>query len=454
MGSVYGKNIKISLFGESHGKSVGCVIDGLPPGLSLNTSFIERRLLERQRGAIRLEPYRKKGNNPSSVFFCKIGDSETSDSPGDHSPIKALSEEYSSVGSEKNLRVDDDFSGEIDLSGVLTKRREDIAYRVDSGLSEDGICTGAPLCVFFENRDIRREDYSAQRALYRPGHADYVSAVRSGGFADLSGGGHFSGRLTAPLVFAGAICEQILSERGVEISAEVESVGGIVIAQSGAEGLSRLFSELEEDGDSVGCKIKVRIEGMPLGVGAPFFDTLEGEIAKAVFAVPAVKAIEFGTGFEFASKRGSEVVDAFLIAGARGEESLNSCGGEGGAYAEESVNPHTEESVNLRGGESAEPELPKSLGVCAISSKIVTEGNHNGGINGGISNGMPIVFSVAVKPASGIGMPIRTLNFETMKEDVLTIGGRHDRCIGFRALPGITAATAIVLADWIKEIRI
>lgn len=395
MASVYGKNIKISLFGESHGKAVGCVIDGLPPGFSPDISFIERRLRARQDGAVRIGAYAERAEERAD----------------EHAEERADAVRASLLDA-------------LDLSPVLTKRAEKTAYQVLSGLSKEGYCLGSPLCVFFENLDVRREDYERQREVYRPGHADYVSAVRSGGFADLSGGGHFSGRVTAPLVFAGALCEQILAGKGISLSAEMASIGGIELPKGsdsdGARGgddsalrerldqrldqrlerrLERLFTELKEAQDSVGCKIRVRIDGLPLGVGSPFFDTLEGEIAKAVFAVPAVKGIEFGTGFAFAAKRGSEVVDAFVLS-----------------------------------KESGRPD-------------IVTDHNHNGGINGGISNGMPVVFNVAVKPASSIGVPVRTLHFGTMEEETLVTGGRHDRCIGFRAMAGIVAATSIALLD-------
>lgn len=420
MASVYGEKMKVSLFGESHGKAVGCVIDGLPAGLSLDTSFIEKRLKERQNGAICLKPYSRQLPPDSRLY----------DSP------------HSEKGRESNVHPGDvDLFDAVstDFSNVLTSRAESTQYTVLGGLSEKGVCLGSPLAVYFENRDIKRNDYEKLSTIYRPGHADYVSAAKSGGFADLSGGGHFSGRLTAPLVFAGAICEQLLAQKGIFISATVERIGPIDLTDTGgapslgdthdlrsiresgstsdAEDasdssaikskfglLTELFRKLDETRDSVGCRIGVRIDGVPLGIGAPFFDTLEGEIAKAVLAVPGVKGIEFGTGFEFASKRGSEVVDAFVISREEGNE----------------------------------------------TPKIVTDHNHNGGINGGISNGMPITFSVAVKPASSIGIPIRTLNFETMREDVLVTGGRHDRCIGLRALVGIASAVAIVLANQIK----
>lgn len=372
MASVYGKNIKISLFGESHGQAVGCVIDGLPAGFLPDISFVESRLHARQSGAVYLKSY--------------------------------ADEKMSSKGGGGAEATPASYFDTLDLSPVLTKREEKTTYRVLSGFSREGVCLGSPLAVFFENRDVRSADYERMKEVYRPGHADYVSAKRSGGFSELVGGGHFSGRLTTPLVFAGALCEQILSEKGVGISAEMVSIGGIELFEEDdasregpvREQLENLFHELEASQDSVGCKIRVRIDGLPLGVGAPFFDTLEGEIAKAVFAVPAVKGIEFGTGFVFASKRGSEVVDAFVI---------------------------------------------------SEDGDVVTDHNHNGGINGGISNGMPVVFTVVIKPASSIGIPIRTLNFKTMQEEVLVTGGRHDRCIGFRAMAGIVAATSVAVLD-------
>ncbi|MDO4753591.1 MAG: chorismate synthase [Bacillota bacterium] len=356
MSSIYGNRIKVSLFGESHGAAVGCVLDGLPAGLALDMPFIRTRLSQRQHGAFSIRSYAEMS--------------------------KGLEEE----------------DALLEISSAVTARSESLDFHVLSGLSDEGICQGSPFMAYFQNRDIRRGDYRQQERHYRPGHADYVSAMRSNGHADLSGGGHFSGRLTAPLVLAGAICEQILSRRGIGFSAHVENVGG---CKSFAE-INDFLESLERDGDSAGSEIKIRIDGMPLGVGSPFFDTLEGEISKLVFSVPAVKGIAFGAGFDFVEKRGSEVVDAFILA-----------------------------------------ESDQGSGT-----HVVTDHNYNGGINGGISNGMPVEFRVAVKPTSSIRVPVRTLNFETMSQELLVTGGRHDKCIGFRAMVAIVAATAIALVNF------
>lgn len=349
MSSVYGSKVVVSLFGESHGSAIGCVVDGLPAGLKLDSAFIEKRLKQRQRGAFAILGYgRDDGPNCEDL-----------------------------------------------LSKLATPRQESPAYEVLSGLRDDDRLKGSPLAVIFRNGDVRSSDYSRVCDIYRPGHADYVSSVKYGGFADIAGGGHFSGRLSAPLVFAGALCEQLISEKGVGISARVRSIGGVSVDD--VEALEALVEELEKTGDSAGALVDIRIEGMPVGAGEPFFNGLDSELASALYAVPGVKGVEIGTGFKMAEMKGSQVVDSFYL----GED-----------------------------------------------LKVKTKSNHNGGINGGLANGMPIEIAVAVKPTSGIAQQIETLNFKTMKQDVLDLsGGRHDRCIGTRAIVALVAMTAIALTN-------
>ncbi len=369
MSSVYGKFFQVTIFGESHGKAVGCVVSGLPAGVLLDFDFIHRRIVERKNGVFEIDAYGESGS-------C-----------------------------EERLR-----EREI-IEKMITARKEADDYEVLSGVNSDGTTMGSPLSVIFGNRDARREDYREIASMYRPGHADFVSAFRSKGFADISGGGHFSGRLTAPLVFAGAIFEQMLHRKGIGIYSYVDSVGGMRVphrntspkiegSQNNSEQEFESFlQELREAGDSAGSLVKMVIDGMPVGVGEPFFETLEGELAKVIFAVPGVKGVEFGAGFEFASAKGSEVRDPFYLDG----------------------------------------------------DTVRTITNFNGGINGGLSNGMPIELSVAVKPASSIAVPVETLDFKRRKMSTLkTNSVRHDAVIGMRALPALNAAVAMVLANFFK----
>lgn len=340
MASVFGNLLRVTLFGESHGAAIGCVIDGLPAGVRIDEARLAAALERRRSGAI-----------------------------------------------------------------GTTARRETDHYELISGVSRvDGvwITNNAPLTAVFANGDVRREDYGAFSRHFRPGHADYVSYVASGGHADLSGGGHFSGRLTAPIVFAGTLAEQILAEHGVTISARLVQVGGLEVDGfvETDEVIQELIRDQQQLGDTLGSTIAVTADGIPVGLGAPFFDTLEGRIAHAMFAIPGIKGIEFGLGFAFSYARGSEVIDAW-IRDAQG--------------------------------------------------RIRTTENNNGGINGGISNGMPIEFSVVVKPASSIGIEQQTLHFGRDRVEPLRIGGRHDAVIGIRAVPVVQAMTALVLLDeWLR----
>ena len=301
---------------------------------------------------------------------------------------------------------------------TATPRKESDLPRVLSGML-GGVLTGAPLCAVIENTNTRSQDYGDLLAKPRPGHSDYTAYIKYHGANDIRGSGHFSGRITAPLVFAGAVCRQLLERRGIQIAAHIQSVGSIhdkpfdpvavpsalikrlsassfALIDESAEGPVRAEIEAARLAqDSVGGTIECAVTGLPAGVGEPMFDGLEGAIAKAVFGVPAVKGIEFGAGFALAAMRGSRANDAF----------------------------------------------------CYQNGHVVTETNHCGGILGGIANGMPLIFRCAVKPTPSISQPQKTVDLQTGENTVLTIHGRHDPCIVPRAVPVIEAVTALAIIN-------
>ena len=301
---------------------------------------------------------------------------------------------------------------------TATPRKESDTPRVLSGMLGD-VLTGAPLCAVIENTNTRSQDYGDLLAKPRPGHSDYTAYIKYHGANDIRGGGHFSGRITAPLVFAGAVCRQLLERRGIQIAAHIQSVGSIhdkpfdpvavpsaLIKRLSASSFALIDESAEEPvraeieaarlaQDSVGGTIECAVTGLPAGVGEPMFDGLEGAIAKAVFGVPAVKGIEFGAGFALAAMRGSRANDAF----------------------------------------------------CYDNGVVVTETNHCGGILGGIANGMPLIFRCAVKPTPSIAQPQKTVDLQTGENTVLTIHGRHDPCIVPRAVPVIEAVTALAIIN-------
>jgi chorismate synthase len=265
-----------------------------------------------------------------------------------------------------------------------TPRKERDKPQVISGIY-NGFTTGSPVALFFENANTRSSDYNF-RDVPRPGHADFVAEKKYKGFTDLRGGGHFSGRLTVNLVAAGVIAKKVLGE--VNIHATLLEAGG-------SKDIEKAVEEALKAGDSVGGLVECCVTGLSAGLGEPFFDSVESLISHAVFAIPAIKGIEFGSGFKAAAMRGSEHNDDF------------------------------------------------------IDPKGTTETNHAAGINGGITNGNDIVFRVAVKPTSSISKPQETFNFRTGKRETLQVKGRHDACIALRVPPVLEAVTAIVLADLI-----
>lgn len=297
-----------------------------------------------------------------------------------------------------------------------TARSESDRYELLSGLYR-GLTDGTPLCAFFKNADARDSDYPHPE-IPRPSHADYAAFVKYGGFSDPRGGGMFSGRMTLPLVFAGAVARQFLKEKGVTVGAHVLQIGGVSDAsfdparvdEAGLNGLDPLFplldvsarepmersiEEVRAAGDSLGCAAECAVVGLAAGLGEPFFWPLESAVSSLLFSVPGVKAVEFGAGFAFARMRGSEANDGFYA--------------EGGA-----VKTHT---------------------------------NFSGGINGGISNGMPLIVRAAFRPIPTIGIAQQSVNLKTLASENLHLSGRHDACILPRGLVAVEAAVCLALLD-------
>ncbi len=354
MTATFGEKIKLTIFGESHGPAIGCVIDGLPPGAEL---YLEAVKAEMQRRA-----------------------------PG--------------------------------KSKLATARQEKDAFIIQSGFFE-GKTTGTPMCVLIPNSDQHSGDYSKLKNVMRPGHADYSGKVKYKGFNDYRGGGHFSGRLTAPLVFVGAVAKQLLAQYGIYVGAHIASVWNVqdkmfnplgesaaflqelaqksfpVIDDAAGNDMQQLILAAKQSCDSVGGIIECMAVNMPAGVGEPFFDSLESRLAHALFSVPAVKGIEFGKGFALAQMPGSEANDQMY-------------------YDNGAVKTYT---------------------------------NNNGGITGGISNGMPVCFKVAVKPTPSIAKVQKTIDISSGENTELVITGRHDPCIVQRAVPVIEGVAAWVILD-------
>ena len=318
----FGKIFRISVFGESHGTSVGVIIDGCPAGLPLVFSDFEADFNRRRSGA--------KGTTP---------------------------------------------------------RKEADIPRIMSGVFNDHT-TGAPLTIFFENTNTRSRDYAALHDTPRPGHADFVAAKKFGGYEDYRGGGHFSGRLTLALVAAGVIAKKLIGP--VEIAARILEVGG-------NPNIEEAIDKAVEKQDSLGGIVECKATHLPVGLGEPFFDSVESVLSHMLFSIPAIKGVEFGSGFAAAKMWGSEHNDKFI----------------------------------------------------SVDGKTST--NYAGGINGGISNGNDLVVRVAVKPTSSTHQKQRTINTKTGEMIDLEIEGRHDTCIALRVPVVVEAATAIVLADFMIQ---
>jgi chorismate synthase len=307
-------------------------------------------------------------------------------------------------------------------SPLSTARSEEDKPRFLSGLLDGRTCA-SPLCAVIANEDARSSDYAALRDMPRPGHADYTASVKWGGAADMRGGGHFSGRLTAPLCTVGGIAKQILARRGVFVGAHLASVADVPDEHFPLHPTGALFDEIAAKpfpvmddaagarmrqtildaamaSDSVGGVIECAAIGLPAGLGAPMFDGVENRLAAAIFGIPGVKGVEFGDGFACAGRKGSENNDAFF--------------------------------VNEQGA-------------------VATRSNHCGGILGGITNAMPVVLRAAMKPTPSIGKVQETVNLSSMEASPLVVKGRHDPCIALRAVPVVEAVAALVLLDMILE---
>lgn len=301
---------------------------------------------------------------------------------------------------------------------TATPRKEKDLPKILSGMLGDTL-TGAPLCAVIENTNTRSADYNNLLAVPRPGHSDYTAFVKYKASNDIRGGGHFSGRITAPIVFAGAVIRQLLEKKGIKIAAHISSIGGVedtpfnplklddeldqklnnarfaVIDDSVEQKMRDVVEDARMNLDSVGGTIECIVDGIDAGFGGPMFDGVEGVIAKAVFGVPAVKGIEFGKGFELANMRGSQSNDPFRYK----------------------------------------------------DGKVVTETNNCGGILGGITNGMPILFKAVVKPTSSIAQKQKSVDLQKKENTDLEVHGRHDPCIVPRAVPVIEAVTAIAIIN-------
>lgn len=352
MKNTFGNTISLTLFGESHGPAIGAVLDGLPPGLVIDEKYIGNKLRQR----------RAQGK-------------------------------------------------------ISTARQEEDRVEFVSGVFE-GRTTGTPLCLLIRNEKAHSADYGDGRKSRpaRPSHADYTGFCKYEGYEDYRGGGHFSGRITAPLVAAGAILAQALEGRGIYIGTHILHAAGVddrrfadyakefayldsaefpvLDAEAGALIRGEIL-KAAADGDSIGGILETAVTGLPAGVGEPWFDTLEGMLAHAVFAIPAVKGIQFGGGFALADLRGSQANDAFYM----------------------------------------------------DAEGVKTRTNYSGGIQGGISNGMPIVFETVVKPTASIFKKQETIDLLRMENTTFELQGRHDPAIFHRARPVVDAVTAIVLAD-------
>ena len=357
MPSVFGKNIIISIFGQSHSPAIGVTIDGIPAGFKINMDELAEFLARRAPGNSQYATPRKEADLPEFI------------------------------------------------SGLV-----------------DGVTCGAPITAIIRNTNTRPGDYRNLADVPRPGHADFTAQVKYAGFQDPTGGGHFSGRLTAPLCIAGGICLQLLKARGISIGAHIckigtvkdklydpcnvsiEEISGIkgkelpVLDSEAEKAMSELILAQKAIGNSIGGSIECAVIGMPAGIGEPMFDGLENRISQCVFAIPAIKGIEFGRGFEVSELTGLDNNDGFYV---------------------------------------------------DDNGEIKTFTNNHGGILGGISSGMPIIFRVAVKPTPSIGIKQDSVNIPTKQNTKLVIKGRHDPCILPRAVPCVEAACAIAILDMI-----
>ena len=352
MSSTYGDNLKLSIFGQSHGAAIGLTLDGIPAGLPVDFEKLQQFLNRRAPGQNDWSTPRKEEDRPEF------------------------------------------------LAGIL-----------------DGYTCGAPIAAVIHNKNTRSGDYANLKTTPRPGHADYTAQVKYGGFQDSAGGGHFSGRLTAPLCIAGGLCRQWLEEMGIQIGAHILAIGECgdqyfdsldpeldavaadfpVLNPEAGRAMKELIAQARTEGDSVGGIIECAVTGLPAGIGEPMFGGVESRIAQIVYGIPAVKGVEFGIGFECACVPGTESNDPFAI----------------------------------------------------VDGKVVTLSNNAGGILGGITNGMPVIFQTAFKATPSIAIRQQSVNLSAMEAAELQVRGRHDPCIVPRAVPVVEAAAAIAIYDLI-----
>lgn len=353
MSSTYGENLKLTIFGQSHGAAVGMTLDGIPAGLPVDFEALQAFLNRRAPGQNDWSTPRKEEDRPEF------------------------------------------------LAGIL-----------------DGFTCGAPIAAVIHNKNTRSGDYANLKDCPRPGHADYTAQVKYGGFQDAAGGGHFSGRLTAPLCIAGGLCKQWLAEKGIRIAARIAAIAGEtddfavdtlspqldqigtdfpVFSAEAGQRMREKIAQARSECDSVGGIIECYITGLPVGLGEPMFGGVEGRIAQIVYGVPAVKCVEFGAGQAAANMRGSQCNDDFTVE----------------------------------------------------HGQIRTLTNNAGGILGGITNGMPVIFRVAIKPTPSISQPQKSVSLSRNADQELIVKGRHDPCIVPRAVPVIEAAAAVAMFDLI-----
>lgn len=352
MSSTYGEKLKLSIFGQSHGAAIGMILDGIPAGLPVDLQALQTFLNRRA-----------PGKNKHS-----------------------------------------------------TSRREEDVPEFLSGIVDGHTC-GAPIAAVIKNKNTRSGDYDNLKDCPRPGHADYTAQIKYGGYQDVAGGGHFSGRLTAALCIAGGLCKQFLESKGIRIGAHLSVCAGIpddpvylnwvspdldligkdfpVLNPDTGAKMREEIEKARADGDSVGGLIECIVTGLPAGLGDPMFGGMENRIAQIVYGIPAVKGLEFGSGFTGSYLRGSQNNDNYVVK----------------------------------------------------DGKIQTDQNYAGGILGGITNGMPLVFQVAIKPTPSISLPQKSVSLSRMEAQELVVKGRHDPCIAPRAVPVIEAAAAIAVYD-------
>lgn len=328
-----------------------------------------------------------------------------------------------------------------------TSRKETDQAEIISGYFND-VTTGAPLAFVIKNKDAASSDYEKAKDLLRPGHADYAAFVRYDGHNDYRGGGHFSGRLTAVLVFAGAIAQQLLRQKGIQVISHISSIGNVrdedfdktsldisikqiilsgqlpVINEEAAEKMLDVIDQARQDNDSVGGTVECAVTGIEAGFGEPFFDSVESRLSHMIFSVPAVKGIEFGDGFDISKMRGSSANDQIRV----DKNTIK-------------IDQHKNNKISCEEQEKIDMD----------GHRVTHMTNHNGGITGGITNGMPIIFKVAVKPTPSISKLQQTVNKAAIKNEDLIIKGRHDACIVPRIVPVIEACAAFTVLDMMLE---